>query len=82
MNSAFHLVVEAPQRLACTNASDNYLIVPYSSPKVKKQSLPSPADPDLPLEQQKKRSPYIVAKVLDAGLLHCPGLMHACTCAF
>ena len=31
--SALHLVVEAPQRLACTNASDSYLVVPYSSPK-------------------------------------------------
>lgn len=34
VSSAFHLVVEASQRLACTNASDNYLVVPYSSPKV------------------------------------------------
>ena len=33
--SALHLVVEAPQRLACTDASDNYLVVPYSSPKVR-----------------------------------------------
>ena len=35
---AFHLVVEAPQRLGCTNASDNYLVVPYSSPKFAEQS--------------------------------------------
>lgn len=35
---AFHLVVEAPQRLGCTNASDDYLVVPYSSPKFAEQS--------------------------------------------
>lgn len=28
-------MVEAPQRLACTNVSDSYLVVPYSSPKVR-----------------------------------------------
>ena len=56
VNSAIHLVVEAPQRLACTNASDNYLVVPYSSPRVKKQNFPSPSYPAVSLEQQKELS--------------------------